>query len=316
MVAVPSGRAEPEPSRLGGSPKKLYGGLAGEAGYGGGDGGAVEDAPASGAVGVGDGLDDAEGGERVEFRPAEFAGGVEGEEVVFRHTVGEFGRELALVVHAVEVGENFGDQIPGDGDQIFGHQGTPERGLWAAIIDGEVAGMMPGAGRGVFARMSRMYRFVGPGLIDVQHQPAVASDKVEYNPLFGYERLLHAAPSGLDTFSQRWTEPVTCPAAARRWSRRHSMEREMVPMPVIVMTWLLILAASMAGLAWMQWPSGNSDGSIEERYDSSIYENLDPSFSKAAHERPADKRRQKKSRIRRGFHVQPADGSQHLHRRG
>ena len=140
--------------------------------------------------------------------------------------------------------------------------------------------MMPGAGRGVFTWMSRMYRFVGPGLIDVQHQPAVVSDKVEYNPVFGYERLLHAAPSGLETFSQRWTEPVTCPAAARRWSRRDSMEREMVPRPVIVMTWLLILAASMAGLAWMQWPSGNSDGSIEERYDSSIYENLDPSFSK------------------------------------
>ena len=86
--------------------------------------------------------------------------------------------------------------------------------------------MMPGAGRGVFTWMSRMYRFVGPGLIDVQHQPAVVSDKVEYNPLFGYARLLHAAPSGLETFSQRWTVPVTCPATAQPCHGRSLKERK------------------------------------------------------------------------------------------
>ena len=49
---------------------------------------------------------------------------------------------------------------------------------------------------------------------------------------------------------------------------------------IIVMTWCLILAASMAGLAWMQWPSSNSDVSTDEGYDLSIYKNLDPSFSR------------------------------------
>ncbi len=49
---------------------------------------------------------------------------------------------------------------------------------------------------------------------------------------------------------------------------------------VIVMAWFLILGASMVGFAWAHWPSGNSDGSIEERYDRSIYENLDPRFSR------------------------------------
>ena len=62
MVAVPSGRAEPEPRKSGRVAEKLDGGLAGEAGYGGGDSGAGEDAPSGGAVGVGDGLHDAKGG--------------------------------------------------------------------------------------------------------------------------------------------------------------------------------------------------------------------------------------------------------------
>ena len=54
----------------------------------------------------------------------------------------------------------------------------------------------------------------------------------------------------------------------------------MVSRRVIVMTWCLILAASVVGFAWMQWPSSNSDVSTDERYDQSIYKNLDPSFSK------------------------------------
>ena len=54
----------------------------------------------------------------------------------------------------------------------------------------------------------------------------------------------------------------------------------MVSKRAIVTIWFLILAASMVGFAWMQWPSGKADTSIEERYDRSIYENLDPSFSR------------------------------------
>lgn len=49
---------------------------------------------------------------------------------------------------------------------------------------------------------------------------------------------------------------------------------------VIVMTWCLILVASVVGFAWTQWPSGDSDAPTHERYNRSIYENLDPSFSR------------------------------------
>jgi hypothetical protein len=54
----------------------------------------------------------------------------------------------------------------------------------------------------------------------------------------------------------------------------------MVSQRFIVMIWFLILAAAMVGFAWMQWPSSNSDASTNERYDQSIYKNLDPSFSR------------------------------------
>jgi len=54
----------------------------------------------------------------------------------------------------------------------------------------------------------------------------------------------------------------------------------MVSKHVIVTIWFLILVAAMVGFAWMQWPSGNSGASTDHRYNRSIYENLDPSFSK------------------------------------
>ena len=49
---------------------------------------------------------------------------------------------------------------------------------------------------------------------------------------------------------------------------------------VIMMIWFLILAAGMVSFAWIQWPSTNSDPSADERYDESIYKNIDPSFSR------------------------------------
>ena len=54
----------------------------------------------------------------------------------------------------------------------------------------------------------------------------------------------------------------------------------MVSKHVIVTIWFLILVAGMVGFAWMQWPSSNSDASTYERYNQSIYQNLDPSFSR------------------------------------
>ena len=54
----------------------------------------------------------------------------------------------------------------------------------------------------------------------------------------------------------------------------------MVSKHVIVMIWFLILVAGMVGFAWTQWSSSNPDASTDERYDQSIYKNLDPSFSK------------------------------------
>ena len=54
----------------------------------------------------------------------------------------------------------------------------------------------------------------------------------------------------------------------------------MVSKHVIVTIWFLILVAGMVGFAWMQWPSSNSDASTNERYNQSIYQNLDPSFSR------------------------------------
>ena len=54
----------------------------------------------------------------------------------------------------------------------------------------------------------------------------------------------------------------------------------MVSKHVIVVIWVLILAASMVGFAWTHWASVNSDASTDERYNQSIYENLDPSFSR------------------------------------
>ncbi len=54
----------------------------------------------------------------------------------------------------------------------------------------------------------------------------------------------------------------------------------MVSKRVIVTIWILILAAVMVGFAWTQWPSGESDASTDERYNQSIYKNLDPSFSR------------------------------------
>ena len=54
----------------------------------------------------------------------------------------------------------------------------------------------------------------------------------------------------------------------------------MVSKHVIVMIWFLILVAGMAGFAWTQWSSSNPDAPTDERYDQSIYKNLDPSFPK------------------------------------
>ena len=54
----------------------------------------------------------------------------------------------------------------------------------------------------------------------------------------------------------------------------------MVSKRVIVGIGFLILAAGMVGLARTQWSSSNPDASTDERYDQSIYKNLDPSFSR------------------------------------
>ena len=54
----------------------------------------------------------------------------------------------------------------------------------------------------------------------------------------------------------------------------------MVSKHIIVMIWFLILVAGMVGFAWTQWSSSNPDASTDERYDQSIYKNLDPSFSR------------------------------------
>lgn len=54
---------------------------------------------------------------------------------------------------------------------------------------------------------------------------------------------------------------------------------------VIVMIWCLILIAGMVGLAWTRWLSSSSDASIEGRNDPSIYEHLDPSFSREHNKR-------------------------------
>ena len=54
----------------------------------------------------------------------------------------------------------------------------------------------------------------------------------------------------------------------------------MVSKRVIVGIGFLILAAGMVGLARTQWSSSNPDVSTDERYDQSIYKNLDPSFSR------------------------------------
>ncbi|MCY3690555.1 MAG: hypothetical protein OXI54_00540 [Chloroflexota bacterium] len=54
----------------------------------------------------------------------------------------------------------------------------------------------------------------------------------------------------------------------------------MVARRVIVMTWFLILVASTVSFTWTQWPSGNSDAPTDQRYNRSIYENMDPSFSR------------------------------------
>ena len=49
---------------------------------------------------------------------------------------------------------------------------------------------------------------------------------------------------------------------------------------IIAMAWSLILVASMAGLAWTQWPSGNPDAPADQRYNRSIYASMDPSFAR------------------------------------
>lgn len=54
----------------------------------------------------------------------------------------------------------------------------------------------------------------------------------------------------------------------------------MVSRRALVAIWILMLTASMVGFAWTQWPSDKSVASAGERYDQSIYKNLDPSFSR------------------------------------
>ena len=54
----------------------------------------------------------------------------------------------------------------------------------------------------------------------------------------------------------------------------------MVSKRVIVTIWFLTLLTSMVGFAWTHWTSGNSDAPTYERYNQSIYQNLDPSFSR------------------------------------
>ena len=59
----------------------------------------------------------------------------------------------------------------------------------------------------------------------------------------------------------------------------------MVSKYVTVMIWFLILVAGMVGFVWTHWPSSNFAPPIEERYDPSIYRNLDPSFSRERNKR-------------------------------
>ena len=54
----------------------------------------------------------------------------------------------------------------------------------------------------------------------------------------------------------------------------------MAPRAVIVITWFLILAASVVGIAWTQWPSGYFDALNGQRYSRSIYENMEPALAK------------------------------------
>lgn len=63
-------------------------------------------------------------------------------------------------------------------------------------------------------------------------------------------------------------------------SRLHPEGKEMAPKHVIVTICFLVLVAGMVGFAWTQWLSSNSDPSTDARYNKSIYENLDPSFSR------------------------------------
>ena len=49
---------------------------------------------------------------------------------------------------------------------------------------------------------------------------------------------------------------------------------------LIAIAWFLILTVTVVGFAWSLWLSSNSGESTDQRYDRSIYENLDPSFSR------------------------------------
>ena len=80
----------------------------------------------------------------------------------------------------------------------------------------------------------------------------------------------------------------------------------MVSKHVIVMIWFLILVAGMVGFAWTQWSSSNPDASTDERYDQSIYKNLDPSFS----------REHQRSRLMSAARKNPGFGGAFLSKRG
>ena len=74
---------------------------------------------------------------------------------------------------------------------------------------------------------------------------------------------------------------ITRSNTALGFSDRRIVEDDaMVSKRVIVTIWFLILAVAVVGFAWTQWPSTNSDTSTDERYDQSIYKNLDPSFAR------------------------------------
>ena len=61
--------------------------------------------------------------------------------------------------------------------------------------------MMPRTGRGVFTWMSRMYRFVGPGLVDMQDRLVLGSALSERNALFGHQKFLVPTPLRLYLFN-------------------------------------------------------------------------------------------------------------------